>query len=97
SLVMQNTAIGATSAAPDLQDGKLFREACYVDGQWIQGSGATISVDNPATGHRSGAESLPGVEREDCQGTSDRAAKVVRPDDGQSGRPRTADDHRTGQ
>jgi succinate-semialdehyde dehydrogenase/glutarate-semialdehyde dehydrogenase len=33
-----------------LQDRKLFREACYVDGQWIQGGGATISVDNPATG-----------------------------------------------
>jgi succinate-semialdehyde dehydrogenase/glutarate-semialdehyde dehydrogenase len=29
----------------------LFREACYVDGQWLQSaSGATFNVDNPATG-----------------------------------------------
>src|SRR5581483_6773171 len=50
-----------------------------------------------AARHRSGAASFPYLEREDRQGTRDRAAKVVRPDDGQSGRPRTADDHRTGQ
>ena len=47
---MQHTATTTAAAAPDLKDMKLFREACYVDGQWIQGTGATISVDNPATG-----------------------------------------------
>jgi len=35
----------------ELKDGALFRERCYVDGQWIAASsGATIPVDNPATG-----------------------------------------------
>src|SRR4051812_10544472 len=34
-----------------LTDQALFREACYIDGQWITaGNGATIAVDNPATG-----------------------------------------------
>ena len=47
---MQHTATTPASGAPDLKDMKLFRQACYLDGQWIQGTGATISVDNPATG-----------------------------------------------
>ena len=32
-----------------LGDRELFREACYIDGRWITG-GATIAVDDPATG-----------------------------------------------
>src|SRR6202166_344108 len=47
---MQDTMTKSTSLAVELRDARLFREACYVDGQWIQaGSGQTISVDNPAT------------------------------------------------
>src|SRR5580693_10309566 len=39
-----------TKSSAELKDARLFREACYVDGQWIQaGSGQTINVDNPAT------------------------------------------------
>src|SRR3954470_3292723 len=35
----------------DLNDRGLFRQACYIDGSWTAAaSGATISVDNPATG-----------------------------------------------
>src|SRR3954465_1368456 len=35
----------------DLNDPDLFRQACYIDGAWTAAaSGATISVDNPATG-----------------------------------------------
>jgi succinate-semialdehyde dehydrogenase/glutarate-semialdehyde dehydrogenase len=35
----------------DLNDPDLFRQACYIDGSWTAAaSGATISVDNPATG-----------------------------------------------
>jgi succinate-semialdehyde dehydrogenase / glutarate-semialdehyde dehydrogenase len=38
-----------------LTDGALFRQACFVDGQWIgAGSGATVAVDNPATGETIG-------------------------------------------
>jgi len=47
---MQNTTTKSASAAVELKDEKLFREACYVDGQWIHArSGETIAVDNPAT------------------------------------------------
>ena len=43
----------ATSAATGvtLTDEKLFRQACYIDGAWVNArSNATINVDNPATG-----------------------------------------------
>jgi succinate-semialdehyde dehydrogenase/glutarate-semialdehyde dehydrogenase len=34
-----------------LTDPKLFRQSCYVDGAWVNArAGATINVDNPATG-----------------------------------------------
>jgi len=34
-----------------LNDASLFRQACYVNGSWVQArSGGTIDVDNPATG-----------------------------------------------
>src|SRR5262245_15835254 len=40
-----------TTPALELKNPALFREACYVDGQWIQAdSGQTVPVDNPATG-----------------------------------------------
>ncbi len=48
---MQDTATKSESVANQLKDKKLFREACYVDGAWIQAkSGGTVQVDNPATG-----------------------------------------------
>ncbi len=48
---MREAATHLASAAPELKDARLFREACYVDGHWIQAdSGATLGVDNPATG-----------------------------------------------
>jgi succinate-semialdehyde dehydrogenase/glutarate-semialdehyde dehydrogenase len=48
---MQETATKPASAAVELKDARLFREACYVDGNWVQAkSGAMINVDNPATG-----------------------------------------------
>ena len=67
---MQNTATQPASTAAGLKDARLFREACYVDGQWIQAdSGATLGVDNPATGEiigripkLSGAETRRAVE-----------------------------------
>lgn len=37
--------------APQLKDPKLFRQQCYIDGQWLDAdSGASIDVVNPATG-----------------------------------------------
>jgi len=47
---MQNGVKKTTGTGPDLRDMKLFREACYVDGEWLPSRGMTISVDNPATG-----------------------------------------------
>src|SRR5499433_161229 len=48
---MQETATKSESAAAQLKDARLFREACYVNGQWVRAkSGGTVAVDNPATG-----------------------------------------------
>ena len=41
----------STMTGVALTDAKLFRQSCYVDGVWIDArGGATINVDNPATG-----------------------------------------------
>ena len=41
----------ATITGIQLSDAKLFRQSCYVDGSWVNArGGATINVDNPATG-----------------------------------------------
>jgi succinate-semialdehyde dehydrogenase / glutarate-semialdehyde dehydrogenase len=40
-----------TASGVQLTDAKLFRQSCYVDGSWVNAaSGATVAVDNPATG-----------------------------------------------
>jgi len=50
-MFMQEIATRSSSAAAELKDSRLFREACYVDGQWVHAtSGQTLKVDNPATG-----------------------------------------------
>src|SRR5260221_6010222 len=67
---MSSTATNSAVAAVNLKDMRLFREACYVDGKWIQAaSGATVGVDNPATGEiigkvakLSGAETRLAIE-----------------------------------
>src|ERR1700732_1080805 len=48
---MSSTATNPAVAAVDLKDMRLFREACYVDGTWVQAAGGgMVGVDNPATG-----------------------------------------------
>ncbi|GAB5469723.1 MAG: NADP-dependent succinate-semialdehyde dehydrogenase [Rhodospirillales bacterium] len=43
------------SGAPALKDMSLFRQQCYIDGQWLDAdSGETIAVTNPATGEQLG-------------------------------------------
>ena len=45
----------ATHAEVALKDPALFRQACYIDGSWVAArSGATVTVDNPATGESIG-------------------------------------------
>lgn len=48
---MQETAAKSENIATQMKDARLFREACYVNGQWIQAkSGGAVQVDNPASG-----------------------------------------------
>src|SRR5438045_3587431 len=64
-----------TSVMPGaiLQDQNLFREACYVDGAWIQ-SRDTIAVDNPATGDVIGT--VPKLGRAETRTAIDAAARA---------------------
>jgi succinate-semialdehyde dehydrogenase / glutarate-semialdehyde dehydrogenase len=61
---MSEVTIGAENIAAGFKDPRLFREACYVDGQWIEAaSGETLAVDNPATREIIGkVPSLSGAE-----------------------------------
>ena len=43
----------------------LFRQAAYIGGEWIEGSGATIAVRNPATGEAIGR--IPDLGAEDTR------------------------------
>src|SRR5713226_10417472 len=46
-----------------LQDGKLFRQQCYVDGEWVDAlNRGTIPVTNPATGEVLGTVPRMGAE-----------------------------------
>lgn len=48
---MQNTITTPEATGISLSDPKLFRQACYIDGAWIEaGPSGAIKVDNPATG-----------------------------------------------
>ena len=69
-----NTAAGASVAAL-LRDRDLFREACYIDGRFVTGSGATISVDNPATGDIIGT--VPKLGRAETRQAIDAAAAAL--------------------
>jgi succinate-semialdehyde dehydrogenase/glutarate-semialdehyde dehydrogenase len=67
--------ISTASAGVTLSDPRLFREACYVDGAWIAArSGATIPVDNPASGVVIGTvPRLTGIETRDAIAAAARA------------------------
>jgi len=59
---MQETATKSESIAGQLKDARLFREACYINGQWVKAkSGGAVPVDNPATGEIIG--SVPETRR----------------------------------
>lgn len=62
---MQNRVTGVIGVGPGLKDMKLFREACYIEGEWGPSQGPVISVDNPATGEIIG--SVPRLNRADIQ------------------------------
>src|SRR6476620_2206596 len=65
-----------TSSAVTFKDPKLFRQACYIDGAWIDPTGhATIDVDNPATGEVVG--SVPRLGRAETRAAIDAAARAL--------------------
>jgi succinate-semialdehyde dehydrogenase/glutarate-semialdehyde dehydrogenase len=52
----------STAASPKLDDPNLFRERCYVNGQWVEAAGTrTTEVENPATGAVIGT--VPALDR----------------------------------
>jgi succinate-semialdehyde dehydrogenase/glutarate-semialdehyde dehydrogenase len=63
------------STGVTLQDQKLFRQACYIDGAWIDTSRhASIDVDNPATGEVIGR--VPRLGRAETRTAIDAAARA---------------------
>jgi succinate-semialdehyde dehydrogenase/glutarate-semialdehyde dehydrogenase len=64
-----------TTSAAILQDPKLFRQACYIDGAWVDTSPhGSIDVDNPATGEVVG--SVPRLGRAETRAAIDAAARA---------------------
>src|SRR5687767_11460163 len=58
-----------------LKDPRLFRQACYIDGSWVTApSGATIAVDNPATGEAIGT--VPRLGAVETRQAIDAAARA---------------------
>src|SRR5882672_12036882 len=56
-------AAAAREGAMKLQDEKLFRQHCYIDGEWVDAiSRATIRVTNPANGETLGTVPKMGAE-----------------------------------
>ena len=59
--------------SPELQDAKLFRQAAYVDGKWVE-KDRTIDVDNPATGEVLGT--VPQLDAADARRAIDAASRA---------------------
>ena len=79
-----------TTTAPttiSLSDPKLFRQACYIDGAWVEPRpGAVIEVDNPATGETIGV--VPKLGAAETRKAIEAAARAF--PDWSSGRRRSA-------
>jgi len=72
---MQETVTKAEGIATQLKDAQLFREACYINGQWVKAkSGGTIPVDNPATAEIIG--SVPKLGAEETRAAIEAANKA---------------------
>jgi succinate-semialdehyde dehydrogenase/glutarate-semialdehyde dehydrogenase len=78
-----------TTASVQLKDPKLFRQACYVDGAWIESSTlGAIDVDNPATGEVIGT--VPRLGRAETRAAIDAAARAFPGWRGKTGKERAA-------
>src|SRR5437762_1297917 len=64
-----------SAAGLSLQDSKLFRQACYIDGAWVEAAArGSIDVDNPATGEIVGT--VPRLGRAETRQAIDAAARA---------------------
>src|SRR5256886_7619903 len=64
-----------SAAGVSLQDSKLFRQACYIDGAWVEAAArGSIDVDNPATGEIVGT--VPTLGRAETRQAIDAAARA---------------------
>jgi succinate-semialdehyde dehydrogenase/glutarate-semialdehyde dehydrogenase len=64
-----------TTARLTLSDSKLFRQACYIDGAWVEpGTHGAIDVDDPATGETIGV--VPKLGRTETKQAIDAAARA---------------------
>src|SRR5438067_13844210 len=67
--------MAVTTSSVQLQDLRLFRQACYIDGTWIDSSPhGAIDVDNPATGEVIGT--VPRLGRAETRQAIDAAARA---------------------
>jgi succinate-semialdehyde dehydrogenase/glutarate-semialdehyde dehydrogenase len=67
--------MATTTTGIELKDPRLFRQACYIDGAWVESSArATIDVDNPATGEVIGT--VPKLGRAETKQAIDAAARA---------------------
>ena len=66
----------ATTSSVALNDSRLFRQACYIDGAWVEAQGRpAIDVDNPATGEIIGV--VPRLGRAETRQAIDAAARAL--------------------
>jgi len=69
--------MSTTATAIPLDDPRLFRQSCYIDGAWEQpAGGAMIQVDNPATGEIVGT--VPRFGREQTRRAIEAAERAMK-------------------
>ena len=86
---MLNTMITTPGVQLGLKDIRLFREACYVDGQWIHGSSkANIEVDNPSSGQIVGK--VPRLGGAETRQAIESAHRALKPWSGKTAKERAA-------
>ena len=71
-----NQTVSAPITAVELTDARLFRQACYIDGAWIEAEGReAINVDNPASGAVIGT--VPRLTAKETRRAIDAAARAL--------------------
>jgi succinate-semialdehyde dehydrogenase/glutarate-semialdehyde dehydrogenase len=72
---MKSSSVSATPQGVGLQDARLFHQAAYVNGRWIEPRGGdSTPVDNPATGETLGI--VPNLHTSEARAAIDAAARA---------------------